>query len=151
MNRSAIISEDKKYRYELSRIWSNLPKITFIMLNPSFGNEHIDDKTIKRLIFFSKKFGYGGFYIGNIFPNINTKVKDLYLDLSHDKEKNRKHVFSMIKKSICVVYAWGKTINQPPNWIDKVVDKPLCFGYNVNGTPKHPLYLKKNTTLISFR
>ena len=110
-----------------------------------------DDKTIKRLIFFAKKFGYGGFYVGNIFPNINTKVNDLYLDLSHDKKKNRKHVGSMIDKSKSVVYAWGKTIDNPPNWIDKIVDKPLCFGFNKNGTPKHPLYLRKSTSLISFR
>ena len=151
MNRSAVISKNKKYRYELSRVWSESPKITFIMLNPSVGDETFDDKTIKRLIFFTKKFGYGGFYVGNIFPNINTKVSDLYLDLSHDKKKNRKYVSSMIDKSESVVYAWGKTINNPPNWIDKIVDKPLCFGFNKNGTPKHPLYLRKSTSLISFR
>ena len=121
------------------------------MLNPSVGNETYDDKTIKRLIFFTKKFGYGGFYVGNIFSNINTKVNDLYLDLSHDKKKNRKHVGSMIDKSKSVVYAWGKTIDNPPNWIDKIVDKPLCFGFNKNGTPKHPLYLRKSASLISFR
>ena len=106
------------------------------MLNPSVGNETYDDKTIKRLIFFTKKFGYGGFYVGNIFPNINTKVKDLYLDLSHDKKKNREHVSSMIDKSESIVYAWGNTIDNPPDWIDKIVNKPLCFGFNKNGTPK---------------
>ena len=58
---------------------------------------------------------------------------------------------SMIDKSESVVYAWGKTIDNPPNWIDKIVDKPLCFGFNKNGTPKHPLYLRKSTSLISFR
>ena len=121
------------------------------MLNPSVGNETYDDKTIKRLIVFAKKFGYGGFYIGNIFPNVNTKVDDLYLDLSHDKKKNRKHVSSMIGKSESVVYAWGKTIDNPPSWIDKIVAKPLCFGFNKNGTPKHPLYLSKSTSLISSR
>lgn len=121
------------------------------MLNPSVGDETFDDKTIKRLIFFTKKFGYGGFYVGNIFPNINSKVKDLYLDLSHDKKKNIEHVSSMIDKSESIVYAWGKTIDNPPDWIDKIVDKPLCFGFNKNGTPKHPLYLKKSTSLIRFR
>ena len=151
MKRSAIFSRNNKFRYELSRIWSEQRKITFIMLNPSTGDETFDDKTIKRLIFFTKTFGYGGFYVGNIFPNINTKVKDLYLDLSHDKKKNREHVNSMIDKSESIVYAWGKTIDNPPDWIDKIVDKPLCFGFNKNGTPKHPLYLKKSTSLISFR
>ena len=121
------------------------------MLNPSVANETCDDKTIKRLIFFAKKFGYGGFYVGNIFPIINTKVNDLYLDLSHDEKKNKKYVCRMIDKSKSIVFAWGKTINNPPVWIDKIVDKPLCFGFNKNGTPKHPLYLKKSTSLVSFR
>jgi len=63
LNRSASISKDKNYRYELSRIWSDSPTITYIMLNPSKADDKDDDKTIKRLIFFSRKFGYGGFML----------------------------------------------------------------------------------------
>ena len=47
MNRSAIISKDKKFRYSLSRVWSDSPTITYIMLNPSKADDHFDDKTIK--------------------------------------------------------------------------------------------------------
>ena len=90
------------------------------MLNPSVGDETFDDKTIKRLIFFTKKFGYGGFYVGNIFPNINTKVKDLYLDLSHDKKKNRKHVNSMIDKSESVENVIFITDDAKDDWWYKI-------------------------------
>ena len=150
MNRSAIISKDKKYRYRLSRIWSDSPTITYIMLNPSKADDQFDDKTIKRLIFFTKKFGFGGFYVGNLYPKITPYVNVLYDDLSHNKIENRRHIKFMINKSSKVVFAWGKTIESTPKWIHKIIEKPFCFGLNKNGTPKHPLYLKKNTSLIRF-
>ena len=57
------------------------------MLNPSKADDQFDDKTIKRLIFFTKKFGFGGFYVGNLYPKITPYVNELYVDLSHNKKK----------------------------------------------------------------
>ena len=54
------------------------------MLNPSKADDQLDDKTINRLIFFTKKFGYGGFYVGNLYPKITPYVNELYVDLSHN-------------------------------------------------------------------
>ena len=50
------------------------------MLNPSKADDQSDDKTIKRLIFFTKKFGFGGFYVGNLYPKITPYVNELYSD-----------------------------------------------------------------------
>ena len=121
------------------------------MLNPSKADDHFDDKTIKRLIFFTKKFGYGGFYVGNLYPKITPDVRELYDDLSHNKKENKKHIKSMIDKSSKIIFAWGKTIESTPKSIQKIVEKPFCFGLNKNGSPKHPLYLKKTTQLVRFR
>ena len=64
ISRSADISSDKKERFSLSRIWdSKKPKVLYIMLNPSYADDEFDDPTIRRLISFSKKFEYGGFYV----------------------------------------------------------------------------------------
>ena len=121
------------------------------MLNPSKADDQFDDKTIKRLIFFTKKFGYGGFYVGNLYPKITPHVRELYDDLSHNKKENKRHIRLMIDKSSKIIFAWGKTIESTPKWIQKIVEKPFCFGLNKNGTPKHPLYLKKTTQLVRFR
>ena len=65
--RNARFSNDKKHRYKLSRHWDlNKPQILYIMLNPSIGNESIDDPTIRRLLSFTKKLDYGGFFVGNL-------------------------------------------------------------------------------------
>ena len=125
--------------------------ITYIMLNPSTADNHSDDKTIRRLVFFTKKFGFGGFYVGNLYPIITPFISELYEYLSHDKMKNRKNIKFMIEKSEQIVYAWGNTIKHTPEWINKIVKNPMCFGQNKNGSPKHPLYLKNSSILIGFK
>ena len=55
MKKDAILSEDRKYRYVLSRIWDeSKPLVVIIGLNPSTADEKDDDNTIKKCINFSK-------------------------------------------------------------------------------------------------
>lgn len=78
MEKTAIISEDEKYRYQLSRCWDETkPRILFIMLNPSTADANIDDPTIRRVISFAKSWGYGGVYVGNLFAFRSTDPKGL--------------------------------------------------------------------------
>jgi len=151
IQRDALISNDKKHRYSLKRIWDNeKPKVLFIMLNPSLANNHKDDPTIRRLINFTKQLGYGGFYVGNLFSHITPYPKDLAdKDLSFSK-KNLKEIRKMIALTKEVVYGWGNSLEEP-DWLKKNVLKPKCFGKNKNKTPKHPLYLSYNTPLADYR
>jgi hypothetical protein len=150
ISRSADISNDKKERFSLSRIWdSKKPKVLYIMLNPSYADDELDDPTIRRLIFFSKKFKFGGFYVTNLFTQITPYPKELNMD-NHSKKKNLKIISELIKKSDSIVYAWGNLVNEPTELM-KLIEGPLCFGMNKNGTPKHPLYLRSDTKLQHFR
>ena len=148
--RNARFSNDKKHRYKLSRHWDlNKPQILYIMLNPSIGNESIDDPTIRRLLSFTKKFDYGGFFVGNIFTYItpNPKTLDTSIGLTN---KNLNVLTNLVSKADEVVYAWGNSIEEP-NELKKFISNPMCFGKNLNGTPKHPLYLPSNSKIIKFR
>ena len=148
--RSAKFSNDKKHRYKLSRHWDlNKPQILYIMLNPSIGNESIDDPTIRRLLSFTKKFDYGGFFVGNLFTYItpNPKTLDTSIGLTN---KNLNVLTNLVSKADEVVYAWGDSIEEP-NELKKLISNPMCFGKNLNGTPKHPLYLPSNSKIIKFR
>jgi|TARA_B100001939_G_scaffold345577_1_gene362463 hypothetical protein len=150
ISRSADISNDKKDRFSLSRIWdSKKPKALYIMLNPSYADDESDDPTIRRLIFFSKKFKFGGFYVTNLFTQITPYPKELNLD-NNSKKKNLKIISELIKKSDLIVYAWGNLVSEPMQ-LRKLIESPLCFGINKNGTPKHPLYLRSDTKLQDFR
>ena len=148
--RNARFSNDKKHRYKLSRHWDlNKPQILYIMLNPSIGNESIDDPTIRRLLSFTKKFDYGGFFVGNLFTYItpNPKTLDTSIGLTN---KNLNVLTNLVSKADEVVYAWGNSIEEP-NELKKLISNPMCFGKNLNGTPKHPLYLPSNSKIIKFR
>ena len=150
MIREAEFSIDKKERYSLKREWDNSKnKILYIMLNPSLADDKNDDPTIRRLINFTKKFNYGGFLVGNIFTTITPNPKEL--DKSKGmSDKNFEELIKLINKVDQIVYAWGSSIEEP-QLLKKLVLSPKCFGKNVNGTPKHPLYVPSQTKLINFR
>jgi hypothetical protein len=61
-------STDRKYRYALWRKWDAInPLAMFIGLNPSTANEDGDDRTIERITAIVTNWGYGGFYMMNLF------------------------------------------------------------------------------------
>ena len=150
ISRSADISNDKKERFSLSRIWdSKKPKVLYIMLNPSYADHKLDDPTIRRLIFFSKKFKFGGFYVTNLFTQITPYPKALNIDRTINNN-NLKVIKDLVLKSEKIVYAWGNLKNEPEEFLS-IIDSPLCFKKNLNGTPRHPLYLPSNCELESYR
>ena len=150
MIRRAEFSIDKKERYSLKREWDKSKnKILYIMLNPSLADDKNDDPTIRRLISFTKKYNYGGFLVGNIFTTITPNPKEI--DKSKGiSDKNFEKLLKLINKVDQIVYAWGDNIEEP-QLLKELVLNPKCFGKNLNGSPKHPLYLASETKLINFR
>ena len=56
-----------KRRYSLWRIWEKeKPLLLYVLLNPSHADADTDDKTVIKLIKFTRNWGYGGFYLGSI-------------------------------------------------------------------------------------
>ena len=150
MIREAEFSIDKKERYSLKREWDESKnKILYIMLNPSLADDKNDDPTIRRLISFTKKFNYGGFLVGNIFTTITPNPKKI--DRSKGiSDKNFEKLLKLINKVDQIVYAWGNSIEEP-QLLKELIFSPKCFGKNLNGTPKHPLYLPSSSNLKSYR
>ena len=150
MIREAEFSIDKKERYSLKREWDESKnKILYIMLNPSLADDKNDDPTIRRLISFTKKFNYGGFLVGNIFTTITPNPKKI--DRSKGiSDKNFEKLLKLINKVDQIVYAWGNSIEEP-QLLKELILSPKCFGKNLNGTPKHPLYLPSSSNLESYR
>jgi hypothetical protein len=140
--RNAIISADGKYRYQLSRIWDEeKPNILFIMLNPSTADADVDDPTIRRVMNFSKSWGYGGVFVGNLYAFRSTDPKALRHTDDPVGEDNIEHIKDLIGVTERVVYAWGNN-QKEPEWLSSLVDTPYCIDISKKGVPKHPLYLK---------
>lgn len=74
MKKTANVNGD--YRYRLGRYWDNKKRnVLFIGLNPSTADAYEDDATIRRLIGFSKDWGFGGLTIVNLFAYRSTDPK----------------------------------------------------------------------------
>lgn len=153
---SAVISECGKYRYSLTRVWDeSKPRVMFIMLNPSTADANNDDPTIRRCVGFAKSWGYGGIYVVNLFSLRATNPKDLLKASFVVGVENEKWFRKMSALAHLVVCAWGngaivskikKRLGhtwKPLSWIDR----PLFYlDLSNDGTPKHPLYLRKGLT-----
>ena len=146
----AIISDDKKYRYLLTRIWDNDKRmVNFIGLNPSTANQIDNDPTMRRCIAFAKSWGYGGLYMTNLFAYRTSKPEELMKTIDPIGKENDKYLLEIEKKVDAVVFAWGANgtfLNR-----DKQVLNFISKGYYIALTkdkhPRHPLYLKANLTL----
>lgn len=60
MRRHAEFSDDRVYRYRLSRVWGEGRRATFIMLNPSTADEYVDDRTLARCLAFARDWKLDG-------------------------------------------------------------------------------------------
>lgn len=162
MLRSAVFNKERTHRFVLSRIWDDkFSKILFIGLNPSTADGLEDDATVRRLINFAKDWGYGGFYLCNLFSFIATEQEDLkawYDPLSHGQEiKALKENILYLKryKKICSTHVkcWGAGAfpSDTQFRIHRLFPDAQCFGHTKDRHPKHPLYLASDTQLIPFK
>jgi len=154
--KGAILSKSGKYRYQLWRIWNpDKPLCLFIGLNPSTADSFDDDPTVKRLIYFAKKYGYGGFYIGNLYALRTSKPSVLFKSKKKIGKYNDEHLLEMYIKTKHIIIMWGSK-----KGIEKRVEAFFhmfkstflfyCFGHCKDGNPTHPLFLPKNTKLIKY-
>jgi hypothetical protein len=148
----AAFSEGRQYRFALWRIWDKTkPLVMFIGLNPSTADENENDNTIKRVKSISENLGFGGFYMMNCFPLISTNpgvLHDFYETPFHDSEdiENMRWLLDISKKCGEIIFAWGnfKVAKQRAESIAGYFQNAKALFINKNGSPKHPLYCKKD-------
>jgi len=146
MKKGAIIRDGGKYRYLLWRIWNNyLPLVLWVMLNPSTADECEDDPTIRRIIRFSKDWGFGGINVCNLSPYRCTDPKQLKgiprgVLIPGD---NISYMRDAASQCSLHVLAYG---NPPFPFQKRLLNAiPVQWHYlklTVHGNPMHPLYLK---------
>lgn len=160
MNTWAHFSSDRRFRYQLVREWdATLPKAAFIALNPSTADETEDDPTIRRCIGFARSWGKGGLLMLNIYAYRATLPADMWraqkrgVDIIGGPSNWVDALKGYVAEQNCdvVVAAWG---SHGAKRQDDVVSRwpdLTCLGFNSDGTPKHPLYLKADLKPIPLR
>ncbi|TFD53489.1 DUF1643 domain-containing protein [Cryobacterium sp. Hh7] len=142
----AELSEDRTYRYRLSRVWSDGPRATFVMLNPSTADEYSDDPTLRRCIGFARHWGLGGLNVVNVYAFRATKPADLWTAADPIGPENNRYLEDAAANDEVLVAAWGAHAKQER--VQEVLsipgfDRLTCLRTTKRGYPSHPLYLPK--------
>lgn len=160
MKSEAFLSQDRKFRYWLVRVWDEaLPLLCVIGCNPSTAAEKDDDPTIRKEIGFSKRLGFGGILKLNVgaYRATDPKVWKLAAD-PFGPENTIDHLQDLIQNYApgATVAAWGKCCTDSirgshrAREIQKRIIGLQCWGRNKDGSPRHPLMLPYSTVLEPF-
>lgn len=147
MDRGAIFSECRKYRYVLHRIWQ--PKkagVAFVGLNPSTADANVDDPTIRRCIGYAERWGYGGIFMVNLFAYRATDPKVLKTVSDPVGQLNDIYLLANTGTGQLTICCWGSHGVYMDRAADVLclIEDPHYLKLTKSGQPGHPLYLKKD-------
>lgn len=159
MHGAAYLTPDEQHRLWLARVWGRgACYVAILGHNPSAARPDMDDPTIRRDIGFAQRWGFDGLFKINCMTYRATNPKNLLqpnlILTHHDNVDVLRKVGGRCSK---VVLAYGAMHPSLHNYADEAVtilrevkNQLWCFGRTKNGDPKHPLYLKNETSLELF-
>lgn len=151
--RAAHFSPCQLYRYTLTIVWdAGLAPCQFVGLNPSTATEYIDDPTVRRCKDYARRWGYGALVMTNLFAWRDTDPKKMMLQKEPVGPENDKYLGMVAAGAGVTIAAWGKDgrfINREAH-VRELLPRLHYLKLNDDGTPSHPLYLKKELVPIPF-
>lgn len=154
---SHTISPCETYRYTLTiplgaSLVRKKGEVVFIMLNPSTANALESDNTVTRCMNFARDWGYNTLQVLNLYAYRSPYPKDL-IAAGYDVGPDNNHWLELaLKAHKSVICAWGNGAQESrvQYFLERAAaynTELLCLGLTENGSPRHPLYVKKNTGL----
>ncbi len=152
------------YRYTLQRHTGLLEGRgcgLFVMLNPSTADATVDDPTIRRCSGFSRREGWAGFKVVNLYAARATDPAELAKVADPVGPENYKVLVDHVLGAgeMPVVAAWGATEPPAVHHVREVFRRLVvalgptvvewwCLGVTTSGAPRHPLYVRKDQPLV---
>lgn len=163
LEKDAIISLDGTYRYQLRRKWADgKPAIVWCMLNPSTADALEDDATIRRIVSFSARRGYGRLEVVNLWALRATNPDALQYHPDPVGQLNATAISQVLAdpEVTMAVCAWGANLRRicprPAmslhfiNTAHRNGVPTMCLGRTKEGYPKHPVRLSGETELVPY-
>lgn len=145
--RSATLSSDRLYRYDLTRQWGTGSSVLWVMLNPSTADADVDDPTIRRVVDFTQRWGCDKAVVVNLFALRATDPRDMLAHPSPVGADNDEWIRHHASSAELIVAAWGvaaKGVRDRAAVVQTML-RPFgtlhCLERTVAGHPKHPLYV----------
>jgi hypothetical protein len=154
----ALFDSTGAYRYRLSRVWDEaLPRVCWILLNPSTATASVDDPTISRVVGFSRSWGFGSVDVVNLFAFRTPNPRGLRHIADPVGDGNDETIVATASSSPQVISAWGNhgILENPSTGAPRFLEvqrllaeagvHTACLGRTKHGQPRHPLYLTAST------
>lgn len=154
---AALLSQDLRYRYWLTRDWGRGARTTFIMLNPSTADGTADDATIRKCIGFARRWNTTGIMVVNLYAFRARHPADMWAADDPVGPGNDSYILQAAREAAShdapVVAAWGANEPGPRGRavLAALADQGLpvqCLGKSKAGQPLHPLMLSYSTALV---
>lgn len=154
----AVFSPDGHYRQALSRRWGEGQPVLWIGMNPSTAGAEVDDPTVRWEIDYTRKLGFNAYLKTNVMDYRATNPARLRMDdVQPISPRNKPVIRYLARKAAKIIMVYGSIpvgLRDHANEITAMLRADghtlWCLGLNKNGTPKHPLYLRRDTPLIAF-
>lgn len=162
--KSAVLSDDFQYRYELRRFWDrSLPVLPVILLNPSTADANKDDATVRMLMAYARRWSFGGFVLVNLYALRSTDPRGLALSEDPIGPLGLTYVRGLIGAAGLffkwMLVGWGdggsklRAHTQLVRWVTTTAEacqvELRCLGTTKSGAPWHPL--RKSLDLVPKR
>jgi hypothetical protein len=153
---TATFSDCGLFRYDLTRRWRSGETVVWLMLNPSTATAETDDATIRKCIEFSRRFGFGGLVILNLFafrsrhPSVMRSAADPIGPL------NDEFIERHARAAGSVICAWGShgRFKHRDEQVTLMLRKHKvtldCLHFLKDGSPGHPLMLSYDRPIARY-
>lgn len=159
------------YRYILvPKRWDERPLLGVVGANPSKasvvdaasdagktnGRKNGPDPTMTRIMAFARRDGFGGVVMGNVCALRATDSGELASHPDPFGPRNESALNLIADRCEAVLCCWGAEsimLRHVPRAMARLVRVPrlLCLGTTKDGHPRHPLYLRGSTPMLSYR
>lgn len=150
------------HRIILTREWGTYQRpVAVIGVNPSMADNLKDDPTINALYQHCEHWDRERLIMLNLFTLVATEPADMrahpYPECGGSIEA-WEETFDPAHRdpNLIVVAAWGKNgthrdqDRRAMKWLSYWGIEPKCLGINKDGTPVHPLYVRRGTPLVTY-
>ena len=126
--------------------------LNIVGLNPSTADALKNDPTIRRCIGFARDNGYGSLFVTNLFAYRATHPRDLFAATDPVGPDNDPWLKEISGRSDTLLLAWGNhgQFRERDQMVSDLLQNGFCLGINQTGTPKHPLYVKKDQAFLPY-
>ena len=158
MDNECHFSPDRRHRYALLHRWTPLlgdRLILWIGLNPSTADERQLDPTLTRIASFSRREGFDGFWMANLFGLRTPYPEEMRAHPDPVGPENDAQLLRAAARCGRFVAAWGVSgVHQERA---AAVTRLLaghdlwCLGTTREGHPRHPLYVPGRQPLVRWQ